>query len=349
MKRPRILSKDSSRSLSIALTLVLAAGLVTGTSASFIGSASNRDNTLATASLTAPASLSATAAGTGVSLAWQAGSFGGGTGFGHRVMSHTMGVQPDPRDGSSGATGTCNATDTFTTAAARTNAATVTATHANAATSVAGSYACYRVDSEYPASPAASQWYSQNGNPTAVVMLGHVVKSIVGFNGDTPGSVDQGDSFVITFNQAVNVATGPVSTNNQTGSPSSGDDVCLESSSGVINIGRDSINTNCSASQSVSVGRVTGLTMSPTGERPGYHATYTWSSCPVAGQCEVLTVQLGRRYRDNKDVAITGTPAPSFQPTTTSGALRSASGAAALCTTANTATSTCRPVPIGSI
>lgn len=248
MKRPRILSMRSSRSLSIGLTLALAGGLAVGTSASFNGSASNRDNTLATASLTAPADLAAAPAGNGVALTWGAGSFGGGTGFGHRVMSRTIGVEADPRDGIDGPSDTCAASDTFTTSAARTAAAVTSATHANAAARVAGSYACYRVDAEYPAAPATSQWYSQTGNPTAVVMLGHVVKSIVAHNG-----------------------------------------------------------------------------------------------------CMALTAQMGRRYRDNKSVDITGMPSPSFTPTTTAGVLTSATDTAAICTTANTATSTCRPVPTGTI
>lgn len=347
VKRPRLLSKQSSRSLSIALTLAISSGLVASTSASFNGSTSNPDNTLSTASLTAPAGLSAVPAGDDVALAWGAGSFGGGTGFGHRVMSHSMGVEADPRDGLDGPAGTCGASDAFTTTAARTAASVTSATHANAALDAAGSWACYRADAEYPAAPAAGQWYSQNNNPTATVLLGHVVRSVVGYNGGDASRFDDGDSFVLTFNQAVNIATGPVSTNNQTGTPSSGHDVCIVSSSGMINIGRTQIGTNCATTQAVSVGRLMGLTMSPGGERGGYHATYTWSDCPVAGQCNVLTVLVGRRYRDNKNVDVSMTSA-SLAPTTSAGTLTSTTGAA-ICATVNTATSTCRPVPTGTM
>lgn len=348
-RRRRLLSRESSRSLSIAFTLVLASGLVAGTSASFNAGTDNRDNKMAMAALTAPTALTATPAAGDVNLAWGAGSFGGGTGFGHRVMVRNLGVEPGVRDGLDGPASTCSASDTFTSTPARTGASTTSVTHTGAVSGAAGSYACYRVETEYPASPATAQWFSQTGNPVATVMLGHVVRTVTAVNGGGPGDVDEGDSFVLTFNQAVNIATGPVTTDDPSGSPTTGHDVCVDSSSGTINLGRVAIGTNCGAGQAVTVGRITGLTMTPGGERPGYHATYTWSDCPTAGQCHTLTILLGRRYRDNKTVTVTGTTSPSFAPTATVGWLQSASGAGQLCNITNTATQTCRPVPTGTV
>jgi hypothetical protein len=89
--------------------------------------------------------------------------------------------------------------------------------------------------------------------------------------------------------------------------------------------------------------------MSPTAEKGNYGATWTWSDCPAAGQCRVLTATVGRRYRDYKDVDITGTTSPSFTPTTASGWLKAVASNISLCTAANTATATCRPVPTGTV
>lgn len=342
------MSREAGRSLMIAFAVILGSGFVLGTSASFIGSTKNPGNTFSSASLTPPQTLTAAASGLDMSLSWVAGSFGGGTGFGHRVMQRNMGVQADPRTGSAPPAGTCAASDTFTIAAGRTSAATTTLTHTNGgATSVAGSYGCYRVDTEYPASPSTAQWFSQTSNPVAVVMLGHVVKSVqVLDGGTTPGQLFDGDRININFNQPVNIATGPTSNNNPTGTPTTGNDVCAVSSDGMLVIGRQVFNTNCTTSQVGIVGKITGLSLS--GETPNYVATYTWSDCPVAGSCRTLSVLVGRRYKGKKDLTASVTATASFEPIANASYLQSTTGAATLCNAANTATTTCRPVPTGS-
>lgn len=344
------MSREAGRSLTIAFAVILGSGFVVGTSASFNGSTKNGANTFSSAALTAPQTLAAAPSGADVALGFVAGSFGGGTGFGHRIMQRNMGVEPDPRDGLNPASGTCANTDTFTIAAGRTTAAVTTLTHTGAgATSVAGSYACYRADTEYPASPSTANWFSQSNNPVAMVMLGHVVKSVIGANGGDSGQIDQGDVFTITFNQPVNIATGPTSTNNTSGIPTTGNDICVRSTDGTIAFGRTLYNSTCTSSQGVVVGRLSGTTMSPSNEYPNYHATWSWADCPVAGQCRVLTATFGRRYRDNTDVNVTGITSPSFAPTTNANFLKSAAGNVVICNAANTATSTCRPVPTGTI
>jgi hypothetical protein len=335
----------------IGLALMMTSGFITGTSASFNASASNRNSSYATASLTAPSALAASVSGNDVSLSWSAGSFGGGTGFGHRIQTRSMGVQADPRDGQS-TPGTCAATDTFSTTAVRTNAATTTATHTGASSSAnAGSWLCYRADTEYPANPSPAQWFSQTGNPVAAVMVGHVVRSVSAANGGTAGSVGQGDVFTFTFNQAVNIATGPSNTNNNpNNAPTTGNDVCVDPTGGVIVFGRGGtdLNTACSASNIGIVGTVSGLSFTSNGQPPAYHAVWSWSDCPAAGQCRSLSVTLGKRYLEKKDYAVTSVSA-SFTPSTTAGALTSAAGGVAICTAANTSTSTCRPVAAGSV
>lgn len=341
--------REAKRSLMIAFVVILGSGFVVGTTASFTSNTSNRGNTFSSAALTAPQGLTGTAAGTDVNLGWTAGSFGGGTGFGHRVLERSLGVQADPRDGSA-APGACADTDTFGTAVGRTAAATTTLTHSGiGVASSAGSYACYKVDTEYPASPGTAAWFSQNGNPVASVMLGHVVKSVNAVNVLTLGTFEEGDLFTFTFNQAVNIATGPTSTNNPTGKPTTGNDVCVVGADGTITFGRTIYDTDCAASQSYVVGRVSGLTLAPSGEKDNYHAAWTWSDCPVAGQCRQLTATIGKRYRGRKDVTVSATTSSSLTPTAVTGWLTSATGGAALCSDANTATSTCRPVPTGSV
>lgn len=343
------LPRESRRSLSIALTLVLASGLVVGTSATFNASTSNDDNTFATASLTAPQALTASPSGNSIVLSWTAGSFGGGTGFGHQVQERNLGVEPDPRDGAEGPSDECSESDTFTVTVGRTDAATTTLTHSDGSSaSVAGSYACYRVDTEYPAAPSTGQWFSQDDNPLAVVMLGHVARAVSIVNGGLPAKIDEHDVVTVTFNQPVNIATGPTNTNNPGGVPSSGTDVCVQASTGTINLGRTgSLNKDCANTHAVKVGRITGILMGGSG-RPSYHATYTWSDCPVAGQCRVLTITIGRRYRGSLDVPVTVMTSPSLAPSTSSGVLTSATGGVAICTAANTSTATCRPVPVGT-
>jgi hypothetical protein len=89
--------------------------------------------------------------------------------------------------------------------------------------------------------------------------------------------------------------------------------------------------------------------MSPTNKYPNYGATWTWSDCPVAAQCRVLTATVGKRYRESKDIDVTGVASPSFTPTAIAGKLTSATGSAALCSAANSATTTCQPIPTGTI
>jgi hypothetical protein len=180
-------------------------------------------------------------------------------------------------------------------------------------------------------------------------MLGHVLKSVVSVNAGTLGTFEEGDIVTFSFNQPVNIATGPTSTNNQTGKPSTGNDICVLGADGTITFGRTVYDKDCAASQAYVVARISGLTLAPSGEKDNYHATWTWSDCPVAGQCRQLSATVGRRYRGTRDVTVMPAAAPSVTPTATAGLLTSASGGAALCSVANTATSTCRPVPTGTI
>ena len=71
-----------------------------------------------------------------------------------------------------------------------------------------GTYECYQVQTTY------NTWNSVSGNPIAAAQLGFVAAGVAITNGGGAGKLDTGDTIVVTYNQAVNTATGPSGTDN---------------------------------------------------------------------------------------------------------------------------------------
>jgi hypothetical protein len=150
---------------------------------------------------------------------------------------------------------------------------------------------------------------------------------VVVTNGGTAGKLDGGDKIVITYNQPVTTATGPLSTNKVwTNTASSGN---------IIMIG-DAI-TGCNATTPVTVGAISTGTSTKTA---AYTTTWAWS-----GAKTVLTITIGTRTCGSADSAITGSL--TFSPTTTATSMLSATGSFHNCDT-NTGGGNCLPTVSGS-
>ncbi len=208
--------------ISAALTLLLltGTGLEAG-SAFFTSVQSNTNNALNTRLLVAPSNLTANASGRDVQLGWTAGQDGNG----YAVLGLANG-----NSSSCPSTGFSNLGST----------ASLTYTDTSRYTPQ-GSYYCYQVKTTY------GSWTSATGNPIAAAQIGFVASTVQFTNATTGtvGTLEPGDKIVVNFNQAVNTATGPVST----------DTVCAWGS----NIELASTNTTGSCgSQAVLSGSYTG-------------------------------------------------------------------------------------------
>jgi hypothetical protein len=251
--------------------------------------------------LVAPGGLTATPSGHDVNLSWTAGSNGNG----YQLLAVANGTSSN-----------C-ASATF---------ASLTTTAGLSATDTGrylpqGTYECYQAKTTY------NTWTSINSNPTAATQIGFVASTVVATNGGVSGKLDTGDTIVITYNQPVTPATGPISTNK----------ICTNSASSgnIIMIG-DAI-TGCNATTPVTVGAISTGTSTKTA---AYNATWAWS----AGNT-VLTITIGSRTNGSADSTITGTL--TFTPTTTATNMLSATGSFHNCDT-NTGSGNCLPTTTGS-
>jgi hypothetical protein len=318
---------------------------VTSTTAAFTASVAPATSDLAIASMAAPTGLVATPVGDDVALSWASGSITGGDAVGHRMATAWLGIEPGVRDGRDVPAGCTDEGGLLPL----TRVAGGTFTSTGAAWLVPGSWRCYGVRADYPAAPSPASWSSVTGNPVAAVQVGHVVRSVTLVDGGTPGRLRPGDAFVVTFNQPVATATGPVSTSGGWTTPAAGNDVCIHSSSDTIVVGRvaSALGSACTSGGDAVVGRVTGAALSPNDQTSAYRATYAWAGCATASTCTELTVTLGTRYRGS-DVSVSIGASASFAPTTDGGRLTTPGGTA-LCSASNTSWSTCRPTPTGGL
>jgi hypothetical protein len=320
---------------------------VGGTTASFTAVARNDAAGFSIDALVAPSDLTATVVGNGIDLAWTPGAFAGsGDAAGQRIAAELLGVEAGTRIG---APLECDESDAFATSITRAPAGT--SSYSDGITAIdAGGWRCYRVTSEYPATPAVSGFHSEGQNPMIAVQLGHVVRSVTLVDGGTPGDLRPGDAFVFAFNQPVDSATGPVSTSGSP-KPKAGNDICIHSNSGAIVIGRDEslLNANCAANNAHRTGKLATVSMLPSGQRNAYEATYTWSDCLPSDPalCSTMTATIGDRYRGNTDVSIDADGA-ALTPNVLTGALLAADGTP-LCFAANNGRHTCRPTVTGSL
>jgi hypothetical protein len=251
--------------------------------------------------LVAPGSLTATPSGHDVNLSWTAGSNGNG----YQLLAVANGISSN-----------C-ASATF---------ASLTTTASLGATDTGryqpqGTYECYQAKTTY------NTWTSINSNPTAAAQIGFVASTVAATNGGVAGKLDTGDTIVITYNQPVTPASGPISTNK----------ICTNSaSSGNIIMVGDAI-SGCATNTTVTVGAISGGSSNKTA---AYNATWVWTNSNTT-----LTITIGTRTSGAQDPTITGTL--TFTPTTTATSMLSATGNYHNCDT-NTGSGNCLPTITGS-
>ena len=277
---------------------VLLAGSATALAA--FSNTASAAQTISSRNLGAASALTGAASGHDVALSWTAGT----NGSGYAVAAVANGTSSN-----------CSAV-TFSP---------LTTTAGTSVTdtgrfSPQGTFECYRVTTTY------GTWSSQTGNPTVAVRIGVVAQAVALTNGGTAGRLDAGDTIVITFNQAISTASGPVTGNN----------VCTNTG-GTIMVGVTGSGTTCSTGAATTVGTLTSLTINRAAR---YNATFAWSSGNT-----VLTVTLGSRSAGTQDPTISGTAV--YTPTTTATGLLSATGAFHTCST-NTGGGSCTPSATGA-
>ena len=188
----------------------------------------------------------------------------------------------------------------------------------------------------------------QATNIAVTSQVGHAVKSVVVANAGTAGKLDANDTITITFLQPVDQTAGniPVSTNRtNTTASTSGDVICVVATAPTtIWIGRTSYATSCAQTETVTVGSITGVTQT---QNAVFNASYAWTPASCTTACTGLVATVRGLMGGTAPTATTLSSA-SFTPTTAANKLKSVSGAVAICTSVNTATSTCRPAVTGS-
>ncbi|HEX2195807.1 MAG TPA: hypothetical protein VHJ76_02680 [Actinomycetota bacterium] len=281
-----------------ALAVVAVAGVARGTWAAFTGTVRNGGNTFALTALYAPGNLTATPAGNAVALAWTAGQNGNG---------YTILSAPAP-----------NPLVNDCAAASYSTVATVTGTsHTHAASTPPGTWRCYTVLTSY------HSWTSVQNNPVAGARMGFVA-SMASFGNTGNPRIDDGDTITITFNQPVDVATGP----------QAGNSICWQNDRIVLGSTQTG---NCSAADtSPRLGFLTGGTI----ERNfRLAATWDWSN----GN-RTLTITVGTRMAGSGNYSHNG--AWTFVPTSNAAFVRSATGGLHVCDS-NAGGGNCTPAVAG--
>jgi hypothetical protein len=288
--------------------------------ATFSKTTSNASNVVTATSLTAPTGLTASPAGRDVSLSWTAASPANG-----------YDVQGGAASSGSSCTGTTfaqvgSSPTTTGTTYTDTNRAGPSGSAPTAPAVAQGTYYCYRALTRY------NLWTSSATSAVAV-QVGVVATSLsIVKNGNTTGcgtsgasgQLDCGDQIIITFNQAMDPATGPAS----------GDTVCGSSGGTTILLASTTTSGGCSTgTETVEVGTLTTPTLT---NQTRYPATYTWS----AGNT-VLTITLGTRQSGPKNIVV-GAGTFTYNPVTTASLLKSSSGAVHVCDS-TTGGGVCKP------
>ena len=285
----------SARIAAATIALILLAGTATAIAA-FTKTASAAQ-TVSSRNLGAPTGLTGTPSGHNVNLSWTAGTNGNG----YAIAA-----------AANGASSNCTA-------------ASFSALTTTAGTSITdtgrftpqGTFECYRVTTTY------GTWSSQTGNPTVAVRLGVVAQAVAVANGGTAGRFDQGDTIVITFNQAITTASGPVAANN----------VCTNTG-GTVMLGVTGTGTTCSTATATTIGTLTSLTINRAAR---YAATYA-----LVGREHGPHRHDRGALRRGTDPTISGTAV--YTPTTTATGLLSATGSFHTCSS-NLAAAAARRAP----
>jgi len=242
------------------------------------------NNAFTTKNLVAPASLTASPVGHDVQLTWPPGQNGNG----YAVL------------------GVANGNSSNCTVASFSNiASTVGTSYTDSGRyTPQGTYFCYQVQTTY------GSWYSASNNPIAAPQIGFVASSIQLVNGGVAGKLDSGDQIMITFNQAVDPASGPISS----------DTVCTANGATIVVGSPLPLGVCLPLLETPGVGTLTGGTSN---ENARWQAAWAWSNGNAA-----LTATLGNRIAGN-DPSISGTW--TLNPTTISSRMLSASGAFHIC------------------
>jgi hypothetical protein len=268
-------------------------------------------NTFTTRSLVAPASLTAVPLGHDAKLTWPAGLNGND----YNVLGAANG-------GSNNCTAASFVSLASTAATSYTDVGRFTPQ---------GTWFCYQVQTTY------GSWNSTASNPTAAAQLGFVATSVQMINNGNhtacsgsgaqvfgqAGLLDCGDQLILTFNQAVNTASGPVAS----------DTVCNRPSTNTIWFGSTTASGTCAAAEPADLGSLAGGTV--TGNCR-FSASYAWSN----GN-QTLTVTIGARVSGGVYPTVS-TATWTFSPTTTAGKMQSATGAFHICDN-NTGGGACLP------
>lgn len=278
MRRPR-------RTVLVAATIAMiaVAGVARGTFAAFAGTVRNGGNTFALTSLYAPGNLTALPAGLSVDLAWTAGQNGNG----YTVLS-----APAPNPLVNDCTGASYLPLTTQPATAYTHAVATPP----------GTWRCYTVRTSY------QSWTSVQNNPVAGARMGFVA-SMADFTNTGNPRIDDSDTITITFNQPVDVTTGP----------QAGNSVCWQSNRIVLGSTQTGA---CSATEvSPRLGFLTGGTI----ER-NYRLAATWA---WSNDNRILTITIGARLSGSGNYSHSGSW--TFTPTPNALMLKSATGGFHVC------------------
>lgn len=303
--------------------------LVAGYSLGTVGSAEatatattvNAASTLSSTALYEPSGLAGAPAGRTVPLTWTAAS-GGGNGNGYAISGVNIGsnaATPCPGSAASYTTFVGGATGTsFTDSTAL-------------AGGTQGTFVCYLAQTGYSpaggppwASPPA--WISAPVSPATLVVaktaIGFFANSVAFTNGGTASTLDAGDRIILTFDQAVDPTTIPAMAG-----------VCAKNSNATIYLGQTLGGATCSTS--FNVGTLTGMALSSKGSKDGlYNATAAWSNSNKTYTITIGTVVPGSKANTLAAGTETYTPAA---------AIKSSSGAAAICVS----TAPCTPTTSG--
>ena len=219
------------------------------------------DNTLSTKTLTTPTGLVANPAGHTVQTSWNAAN-----GDAHRLTG--------------GASGTDSACAAVTYGVI---ASPVATSFADARFTPEGNFFCYKVQSTEGAA-----WESPASAPVSA-QLGFVAASVV-VSGDGNRKLEPGETITINFNQAVDTASGPSST----------DTVCTDAGPQILVLGSTTTTGSCSsATETIKIGTMT--TSNRIKDDVRHDATYVWSS----GN-KTLTITVGTQVFGNKKPKIKG-------------------------------------------
>lgn len=280
------------------LAIVAIAGAAHGTFASFTGTVANRGNTFGLTSLYAPGNLTATPAGNAVDVAWTAGQ----NGSGYTVLSAPAPV-PLVND--------C-------TGAVYSPVTTVPGTsYTHAVSTPPGTWRCYTVRTSY------HSWTSVQNNPVAGARMGFVASMATFANTGNP-RIDDNDTITITFNQPVDVSTGP----------QAGDSICWQNDRIVLGSTQTG---NCAANDtSPRLGFLIGGVID---RNFRLAATWEWSNSN-----RTLTITVGTRLAGSGNYANVGVW--TFVPTPNPAFLKSATGGIHVCDT-NAGGGSCIPTVAG--